>query len=189
MADLPFPDDPTLRAAAAGVRHDWRMEGEATARDAYAVWRHARTMHDALRECMARGDRVEVRMHGHRFEGVIVDLAADLVSVRDANRPRVDVHLGALGGTASGAPLLVRVLEPAYAPGRTGGGFDGDFRGRLHAREANDEPVRVFVAGERDPLLGRVTPARDALVVTSAEGGETWCALSAVVAIATAPGV
>jgi hypothetical protein len=177
-----FADDPELRDAAARARHDWRVEQEETARDAYVAWRHTRTLDDVLRECMARGDRVEVHVHGHAFRGVIVDLAPDLVSLRDdEGRPRVDVRRSA------DVPLAVRLVARAVTHGRRGGGEDGDFRGRLHAREDGDDACCVYVVGEREPRRGRVAPGDGCVVITHDDGTETWCALAAVVAVTTAP--
>ncbi len=182
-ADLrAFGDDPDLREAAARARHDWRVEHEETARDAYVAWRHTRTLDAVLRESMSRGDTVELRVHGHAFRGIIVDLAGDLVSVREADgMPRVDVR------RAPGAPLTLHVIARAVTHGRRGGGEDGDFSGRLHAREDGGERCSVFLAGAREPLEGRVAPGADCAVVTHDDGTETWCALGAIVAVTTAP--
>jgi hypothetical protein len=177
-----FADDPELRDAAARARHDWRVEQEETARDAYVAWRHTRTLDDVLRDCMARGDRVEVQVHGHAFRGVIVDVAHDLVSLReDPGRPPVDVR------RAAGVPLAVRVVAHAVAPGRRGGGEDGDFRGRLHAREDGGETCCVYLVGDVEPRRGRVAPGEGCAVVRGDDGRDTWCALAAIVAITTAP--
>lgn len=179
--ESPFPDDPALRAAAARLRHEWRLDEEETARDAFAAWRHTRTLEQVLRESMARGDRVEVRVHGHELRGVIVDLAHDLLSLREApGRPRVDLRHGA------DVPLAVRVLVPAVAQGRVGGGEDGDFRGRLLGREESEEPCRVYLVGEPEPLVGRIVVGDDVVDVI-ADDGTTWCVRqAAIVALTTA---
>lgn len=178
----PFPDDPSLLAAAARARHEWRVEQEEAARDAYVVWRHTRSLDDVLRESMARGDRVEVRVHGHAWVGVIVDLAPDLVSLREQpGRPRVDIRRSAA------VPLVVRVVEPAVTAGRAGGGEDGDFRGRLRAREDAGDPCRVHLVGEADPRVARVAPGDGMVVLVDAGGRESSCALAAVIAITSAP--
>jgi hypothetical protein len=177
----PFPDDPALRAAAARLRHEWRIDEEEANRDAYVAWRHTRTLEQVLRESMARGDRVEVRVQGHDMRGVIVDLAHDLVSLREApGRPRMDIRLGA------DVAFAMRIVATAITEGRVGGGEDGDFRGRLMAREESEEPSRVYVVGERSAFVGRIVVGNDVVDVIGADG-TTWCVgLAAIVAVSTA---
>jgi hypothetical protein len=170
-----FGDDPDLRDAAAQARHEWRVEQDDAARDAYTLWRRTRSLDDGLREAMARGDRVEVSIAPHVFVGTIVAVADDLVAVRDRpGRPRVDVRRG------TDVALVVRVIEAAADPGRPAGrDDDGGFVGRLRSRDAAAERCAV--------RLGRVGALDGAVVIVDDDGRETWCALGAVVAVTSAP--
>jgi hypothetical protein len=67
------------------------------------------------------------------------------------------------------------------------GGEDGDFRGRLHAREDAGDPCRVYLASEAMPRVGRIAPGDSIVVLVDDDGTETVCALAAVVALETAP--
>lgn len=173
-------DDAELRAAAAHVRDEWRNEEETLARDAFVVWRHRRTLPDVLREHMARGDRIELRVHGHTFTGVVVALGADVISLRDERRPRVDVRFGAA------VPIEVTLLARAVDGGRSGPYPDGGFRGRLLAREADGQPCRVELVDRPDPVVATVAPGDGVVFLAALDGTTSTVTLDAVVAVSSA---
>ncbi len=163
-----------IAAAAASARHDWREEQEALTADAVEQFHHGRDLRGLLQECMRNGDRVAVASGSHRAVGLIVELADDLIAVRNVGSGRLDFQL------QPGQPFEVIVQERAI--GQPGGDeiASGSFRARLLHREASDVESTVGSLLRAEPLDGKLVVGADHVRVVGRGGGETILPLSTV---------
>jgi hypothetical protein len=134
---------------------EWREEQADAARDAAIVWRHRRDFRDRLRDAMARGDRIALRAGAASVTGLVIEVDADLVALRDVSGERVDVRLD------REPRLLLRVVEAAAGAGCTPPLSSGGFRGRLLSAESGGSRYRVQVCGEPESLEGRIAVGLD----------------------------
>lgn len=163
-----------LRAAAAAARSDWRDEQEAAAADAAEVFEHSRRTRDLLAECMRNGDRVAFVMGPHRAVGMVVEVAEDLLAIRNVGSGRLDFQL------RGDEPYLVIVQDRAV--GQPGGDElpSGSFRARLLDREAAGGESTVGTLLDAEPIDGRLVVGADHVRVVGRGGGETIVPLQAL---------
>ena len=168
-------DAPDLGAAGAAMREEWRAEQESVTHDAAEQWRHSRTLLDLARDLMHRGDPVVVGAGGHRFAGVIVEVARDRIALFDeAHDARADVQV------VESIPLSLTVVERARSGGRSGAQF-ASFRARLLELEGRAVTLSTTLGPDR--VTGTLGVGIDVVMVTTAVG-ETFVPLSTVVAVA-----
>jgi hypothetical protein len=179
VSDAPDDEEPLAPSSEldAALREEWRAEQESVTHDAAEQWRHTRTLLDLARDLMHRGDHVAVVAGGHRFAGVIVEVARDRFALFDEpHDTRVDVQV------ADSIPLSVSVVERARSGGRSGAQF-ASFRARL--LELEGRPVTIATMLGPDRVTGTLGVGVDVVMVTTAVG-ETLLPLAAVVGVAPA---
>jgi hypothetical protein len=175
---LPFESEPQTRAVAAEAREEWRADEEAAAREAAVAWNHGRTIADLARDCMARGDRISVTTYNHRAVGFVVEVADDLIAIRNVGSARIDFHLTPL------SPFSFTVNEPAIGDAQIPPVSSGGFHGRLLSREASGDDCLVAVVGEAEPLCGRIEVGANFVRVIAKLGGETIVRTESVLSLA-----
>ena len=171
------PDHPDLIGVAAELRAEWRAEQEAAAADAVAYWRHDRALTSWLRDRMHAGDRVEVRVVGRSFAGLVEEVGDDLCAVRGGSG-RVDVHLGA------GIPIAFELVERAHRGGARSMSRRR-FRDALLARDGQ-LGVRVGTLAEPAGVEGAVFVGRDFVSIVTRAGTETAVPIAQIAWVAVA---
>jgi hypothetical protein len=163
-----------LTAAAASARADWRAEQEAVTADAAEVFNHTRSVADLITESMRNGDRVALIVGPHRAVGMIVELAADLIGIRNVGSGRLDFQLR--------SDLAYQILIQERAVSQPGGDeiASGSFRARLLEREAADGESTVGSVLSAEPLDGKLIVGSDNVRVIARGGGETIVPMHAV---------
>jgi hypothetical protein len=167
--DLPsaLTRDPTLAAAAAAVRTEWRSDEEWWIEAAARAWHGRRDLADVARDLAARGDEVVIRAAGMSFAGVVTAVGDDVL-VLDTSDGVVDVAIGT---------PVIRVARPASFGGCRP--ERASWRARLLEREAGDD---VDVGTLLDPAIvrGRLRAGRDHVAMRDEDGAETYVPLAAV---------
>lgn len=176
-------DDPgdAVFDAAAAARAEWRDERELAAHDAFVAYRRARTFADHLREFMARGDAVQLDCGPFAARGAVVAVGGDLVAIRADGVPRIDVQL------LADFPFVVRVVAVGAHGGRPASDSSAGFVARLIEHEYSGTPVRLWVHGVDDPLVGMIEIGADVVAVRSEVGPVAVVALSTVLAVQPEP--
>jgi hypothetical protein len=170
-----FPHD-DFGDAAAAARSEWRADEEAWTRAAVERWLHERTLLDVARECLHRGDTVNVRFADRVFCGRVGAVGDDLFSL-ELVEGRVDV------AATRAAPFVLRVAARARS-----GGARGDhvttMRARLLELELAGCEVEIGLS-VGDTVRGHMSVGRDHVVVrspgTTTQAGTADVAGSAVV--------
>jgi hypothetical protein len=124
---------------------------------------------------MSRGDRVEIRAGEAIFRGFIQHTRSDLVVLRA--QANVDVNLG--------APIVMRVVEPAGAPG-TASSPSGpvSFSARMAELEQTDGICEFLTPFSPPTVVGSVAiRARDHLVVEGSDQQEWIIPLAWLMAV------
>jgi len=181
--------DASFAHAAAAARAEWRSDEEEWAAAALEQWRHGRTLVDAAREHLHRGDTIAIATAGSRLPptGVVIGVADDVIAI-ESRGPLADVHLADVRRVdvhmVPGAPIAWRVLHRA-AHGGTRGIALGSFRARLLELEMTGARVELGASIGEDQHRGSLTVGRDHVVLVDAddhdEDPRTWViALSAV---------
>ncbi len=163
-----------LTSAAAAARQEWREEQEAATAEAAEAYQHSRTVADLLNESMRRGDRVAVSVGPHRGVGQIVEVAADLVAVRNLGSGRIDFQLRAE------MPWQLVVQEQAVSQPAGDELPSGSFRARLLDREAAGGEATIGSVLSAEPIDGRLVVGTDHVRVIGRGGGETLVPVSAL---------
>ncbi len=161
------PELGPIAAAATTARHEWREEQEALTADAAEQFHHGRTVRSLLMECMRNGDRVAVVSGAHRAVGLIVEIADDLIAVRNLGSGRLDFRLA--------DDLVFQVVVQERAIGQPGGDelVSGSFRARLLERESADGESTIGSLLTPEPLDGKLIVGADHVRVVGRGGGET----------------
>lgn len=171
---LPGAGDPELEAAGAAFRAELRAEAAEWEQLAATDWLRRRTMADAARELLARGDRVAVHVGGRTAPGEVVHVGDDLACVATP-AGTVDVRLD--------GPAVWQVVERVRAGGRSPAGGAKRFAARLAEHEAAGAPV-CLVAGDGAEVIGVIVAvAVDHVVVDGRDGSRRLVPHSAVVAV------
>lgn len=167
-----------IAAAAAAAREDWRSEQEAASADAVAQFHHQRDLRNVLNECMRNGDRVAVVVGPHRAVGQIVEIAEDLVSVRNLGSGRYDFQVR--------PDVAFEVIVQEAAVGQPGGDelASGSFRARLLEREAADAESTIGSLLRTEPIDGKLVVGADHVRVVGRGGGETLLPMHAIAYVA-----
>ncbi len=159
------------------AREEWRSHAEDAVDEALVARRRDRSLLDELRESMVRGDRLNLRCYGVRAAGVIVEIDADLISLRNLGAGRVDLHYRA------GLPVMIQITEPAAVDGRVAGIASGGFHGRLLDCEHSGEEYALSIVGESEALDGKIEVAADYVTVISRLGARLLVPVDAILAI------
>jgi hypothetical protein len=112
------------------------------------------------------------------FRGVIDAVGADYVQLR-TSAGRVDIAL-VVSHERTPVPLVIRVVERAREGGRRAEPLARTFRARL--LEYDGEEIDAVIGSPLlpDSLRGRLTIGRDHVVVSDADGGDTYLPLDHV---------
>lgn len=175
---LPGADDPELETAGAMFRAELRAEAAEWEQLAATDWLRRRTMADAARELLARGDRVAVGVGGRSAQGVVVHVGDDLACVATA-AGTVDVRLD--------GPAVWHVVQRVRSGGRSPTGGAKRFAARLAEHEAAGAPV-CLVAGDGAEVVGVIVAAAVDHVVVDGPDGSRWLVPHAAVAAVWPPG-
>jgi hypothetical protein len=137
--------------------------------------RRAATLSEVAYDAMSRGDHVEIWAGDVAFRGFIQHVRNDLLILQ--GQANVDVNLG--------APIVLRVVEPAVIPG-TGVSPHGpeSFAARLAQLEQSDAACEFIVPYSRAAVFGRIAiRARDHVIVDGAEKQEWFVPVKWLVAV------
>jgi hypothetical protein len=157
MRDPLLGPDAQLRATAAELHREWRADEEEWSRAALEHFRHGRTLVDALREAMHRGDVVVLADDPARSRGVLLHVGDDWC------------RLGATGGAVEvpvrASSPVVRVVERSRRGGRLRDPeAPARWRGRLLELEVS-ATVCVVDLATGEALRGRLLVGSDHVVV------------------------
>lgn len=147
------------------VGGEFRLAAEEDEYWAMKQARRAASLSEFAYDAMSRGDRVEIWAGESRLRGYVQHTRTDLLTLR-ANS-NVDVNLG--------APIVLRVIEPAAAPG-AGASPQGpeSFAARMAELEQTEEIYEFITPFSKETVIGRVAiRARDHLVVEDS-GRQEW---------------
>lgn len=169
---LPGAGDPELETAGAMFRAELRAEAAEWEQLAATDWLRRRTMADAARELLARGDRVAVRLGGRSAQGEVVHVGDDLACVATP-AGTVDVRLD--------GPAVWHVVQRVRSGGRSPGGGAKRFAARLAEHEAAGAPV-CLVAGDGGEVVGVIAAVAVDHVVVDGPDGSRWLMPHAAVA-------
>ena len=173
-AALPGAGDPELASHGAAFRSELRAEAAEWERVAALDALRRRSLADAARELLHRGDRVAVALAGRRWVGSVVHVGTDVACLGTA-AGLVDVRLD--GGA------VWEVVQRARAGGGTGGG-PRTFRARLAARERAGERIGLTCPGLGvDPAGTLVALARDHVVLRGSSGQSLLVPLAGVAVV------
>ncbi len=171
---LPGAGDPELESAGAAFRAELRAEAAEWEQLAATDWLRRRTMADAARELLARGDRVAVHVGGRAAPGEVVHVGDDLACVATP-AGTVDVRLD--------GPAVWQVVERVRSGGRSPAGGAKRFAARLAEHEAAGAPV-CLVAGDGAEVLGVIVAvAVDHVVVDCRDGARRLVPHAAIAAV------
>ena len=175
LSDPPDPRQPDPEAAAisGALRESWREEQESAAADAAEDFQHRRTLRDALREFVARGDRVVIEIGRRRFVGELIGVGDDVASLKGGGE-RIDVHL------ASAMPPHFSVVERARSGGRSPTG-SYSWRARLLELELAERDVELGYAGTDLVVVGRLNVGADHVVVRGRDRSEHFLPIAGLV--------
>lgn len=160
---LPGEDDPQLAAAGAAFRAELRAEAAEWEQLAATDWLRRRTLADAARELLARGDRVVARVGGRAARGEVVHVGDDLACLRTAGGV-VDVRLDAAAW---------QVVERVRAGGRSPAPGPKRFAARLAEHEADATAV-CLVAVDGTEAVGVIAAVAGDHVVVDGRDGSRW---------------
>jgi len=157
------------------VGGEFRLTAEEDEYWAMKLARRAGSLAEVAYDAMSRGDRVEIWAGEIAFRGFIQHTRNDLLMLRtEAN---VDVNLG--------APLVLRVVEPAARSGAAAlpqGPMS--FAARLAELEQSDAVCAFIIPFSRAEVVGRVLiRARDHVIVGSGDGQEWFVPLNWLTAV------
>ncbi len=158
------------------ARAEWRAEEEQWSRAALECWEHGRSLVDAVRDCVHRGDAVTFGFASQAWSGVVVAVGRDVACV-DAGAGRVDIRLG------TDAPFVLRVRGGSHVDVHAAGGATGCAEGTLTtfvARLREVDGTRVCIGTSVGPLEGRLRIGVDQLRVTDAHGGVAYVPMDSV---------
>jgi hypothetical protein len=144
------------------VGGEFRLAAEQDEYWAMKQARRARTLPEIAYDAMSRGDLLEIWAGETTFRGFIQHTRNDLLVLQA--RDRIDVNLG--------GPVILRVIEPAAAPG-SGAVRNGatSFAARLAELEQSRTLGEFVTPFSRAPVQGRVAiRANDHVIV---EGPDT----------------
>lgn len=163
-AALPGAGDPELVAAGAAFRAELRADAAEWEQLAATDWLRRRSLADAARELLARGDRVAVRVAGRVAHGEVVHVGDDLACV-DTPGGVVDVHLD--------GPAVWQVVQRVRAGGRAATPGARRFAARLAEHEAAGAPV-CLVTSDGTEAVGVIAAVAGDHVVLDAADGSRW---------------
>lgn len=169
---LPGADDPELETAGAMFRAELRAEAAEWEQLAATDWLRRRTMADAARELLARGDRVAVGVGGRSAQGEVVHVGDDFACVATA-AGTVDVRLD--------GPAVWHVVQRVRSGGRSPAGGAKRFAARLAEHEAAGTPV-CLMAGDGAEVVGVIVAVAVDHVVVDGPDGSRWLVPHAAVA-------
>ncbi|GEM_PF-3251539 len=174
VVPIPGAGDPELASHGAAFRWELRAEAAEWERVAALDSLRRRTLADAARELLHRGDRVAVSVAGRRWSGPVVHVGADVACLA-TTAGLVDVRLDGVA--------VWEVVERTRAGGASGGGPQ-TFRARLAAREQAGERIGLSCPGAgTEPTGALVAVAEDHLVLRGPTGRSVLVPLQAVAAV------
>jgi hypothetical protein len=172
---LPGENDPELAAAGAAFRAELRTEAAEWEQLAATQWLRRRSLADAARELLARGDRVAVYVGGRAVQGEVCHVGDDLACVTLDGARTVDVRLD--------GPAVWQVVQRVRAGGRSVAGGARRFAARLAEHEATGARVCVVTADGGEVSGAIVAVAVDHVVVDAPHGSRWLVPLAAVAAV------
>ncbi len=157
------------------VGGEFRLAAEEDEYWAMKQARRAGTLWEFAYDAMSRGDQVEIRAGEAFFCGFIQYTRSDLVVLRA--HANVDVNLG--------APIVMRVIEPAGAPGTASSpSGPASFSARMAELEQTDEVCEFLTPFSSATVVGSVSiRARDHLVVEGSDHQEWIIPLAWLMAV------
>jgi Mrp family chromosome partitioning ATPase len=163
-------DDADL-ARAGALRAAWRADEEDWSRAALERWEHGRTLVDALRESMHRGDTVAIVFASVTFTGTIASVGTDVArfAVPDGG---VDVHID------EATPAILRVVTVATRGGGRGDTTVTTFIARLRQLEGTRVELGVRASGAT--VGGRLLVGRDQVSVVDRDGRRAYVPIGSV---------
>lgn len=170
--DVPGRDDPELAAAGAAFRAELRAEAAEWEQLAATDWLRRRSLADAARELLARGDRVAVRVGARRVHGEVCHVGEDLACVATV-AGTVDVRLD--------GPAVWGVVQRVRAGGRSMAGGARRFTARLAEHEAAGAPV-CLITGDGGEIAGVIAAVAVDHAVVDGRDGTRWLVPLATVA-------
>lgn len=162
--------DDLARQLRMGAGAEMRAEAESVERETHLGRLRKRSLADAARDAMHRGDMAVIEMPGRVLAGSIAYAGADYIVI-ETDEHAIDVRL---------ATVVVR-FDSSPEGGRRASGGSRTLRARLAEYEATGEPITLVAPGVGAEVSGVVAvAATDHLLVRRPDGSTVHVPIEAI---------